>query len=66
MLDAYDHQYIPEHMLTREFLSEVRSLLTPERYRGGQYLFLQPPVSERVRHLRSVFGSSTISRAATA
>jgi spermidine synthase len=29
MLDAYDHQYIPEHMLTREFLQEVRSLLAP-------------------------------------
>ena len=30
MLDAYDNQYIPEHMLTREFLSEVRSLLQPD------------------------------------
>jgi len=30
MLDAYDSQYIPEHLLTREFLSEVRSLLTPD------------------------------------
>ncbi|MGH8143573.1 MAG: spermidine synthase [Steroidobacteraceae bacterium] len=29
MLDAYDSQYIPEHMLTREFLEEVRALLTP-------------------------------------
>jgi spermidine synthase len=29
MLDAYDHQYIPEHMLTREFLTEVRGLLEP-------------------------------------
>ena len=29
MLDAYEHQYIPEHMLTREFLAEVRSLLEP-------------------------------------
>src|SRR5579862_1751386 len=29
MLDAYDNQYIPEHMLTREFLGEVRSLLQP-------------------------------------
>jgi spermidine synthase len=29
MLDAYDNQYIPEHLLTREFLSEVRSLLQP-------------------------------------
>jgi spermidine synthase len=30
MLDAYDSQYIPEHMLTREFLMEVRALLTPD------------------------------------
>jgi spermidine synthase len=29
MLDAYDNQYIPEHLLTREFLNEVRTLLTP-------------------------------------
>jgi spermidine synthase len=28
MLDAFDHEYIPEHMLTREFLSEIRDLLT--------------------------------------
>jgi spermidine synthase len=29
MLDAYDHEYIPEHLLTREFLSEVKLLLQP-------------------------------------
>jgi spermidine synthase len=29
MLDAFDHEYIPEHLLTREFLTEVKSLLTP-------------------------------------
>jgi spermidine synthase len=29
MLDAYDRVYIPEHMLTREFLQEVRGLLKP-------------------------------------
>lgn len=29
MLDAYERQYIPEHMLTKEFLTEVRSLLVP-------------------------------------
>lgn len=28
-LDAYDHEYIPEHLLTREFLREVRSVLAP-------------------------------------
>jgi len=29
LLDAFDHEYIPEHLLTREFLEEVKSLLTP-------------------------------------
>ena len=29
MLDAFDHEYIPEHMLTREFLLEIKSLLAP-------------------------------------
>jgi spermidine synthase len=28
VLDAYDHEYIPEHMLTVEFLREVKALLT--------------------------------------
>jgi spermidine synthase len=30
MLDAFDHEYIPEHLLTREFLQEVASLLSPQ------------------------------------
>lgn len=30
MLDAFDHEYIPEHLLTREFLVEVRSLMTKD------------------------------------
>jgi spermidine synthase len=29
MLDAFDHDYIPEHLLTREFLQEVKTLLAP-------------------------------------
>jgi spermidine synthase len=29
MLDAFDHEYIPEHLLTREFLTEVKTLLAP-------------------------------------
>jgi spermidine synthase len=29
LLDAFDHEYIPEHLLTREFLTETKSLLTP-------------------------------------
>ena len=30
LLDAFDHEYIPEHMLTREFLLEIKSLLAPK------------------------------------
>jgi spermidine synthase len=29
LLDAFDHEYIPEHLLTQEFLEEAKSLLTP-------------------------------------
>lgn len=29
MVDAFDKDYIPEHLLTREFLQEVKSLLNP-------------------------------------
>lgn len=29
MLDAFEADYIPEHMLTREFLQEVKSILAP-------------------------------------
>ena len=28
MLDAYDHEYIPEHLLTREFFEEVKGVMT--------------------------------------
>jgi spermidine synthase len=30
MLDAFDQEYIPEHMLTREFLTEIRGLMTDQ------------------------------------
>ncbi len=29
LIDAFDKDYIPEHLLTREFLQQVQSLLTP-------------------------------------
>jgi spermidine synthase len=29
ILDAFDHMYVPEHLLTKEFLREVRALLSP-------------------------------------
>ena len=30
LLDAFDHEYIPEHLLTREFLEEVKGILGPQ------------------------------------
>jgi len=30
LLDAFDHEYIPEHLLTKEYLTEVKSLLAPQ------------------------------------
>jgi spermidine synthase len=30
MLDAFDHEYIPEHLLTKEFLEEIEALLSPQ------------------------------------
>jgi spermidine synthase len=30
LLDAFDHEYIPEHLMTQEFLGEVKALLAPQ------------------------------------
>jgi spermidine synthase len=30
MLDAFESDYIPEHMLTREFLQEVKAIMAPK------------------------------------
>ena len=30
LLDAFDHEYIPEHLLTRDFLNEVKGMLGPD------------------------------------
>ena len=35
VLDAYDHEYIPEHMLTLEFLQEVKSILSERGVLAG-------------------------------
>ena len=29
ILDAFDHEYIPEHLLTKEFLEELKRILLP-------------------------------------
>ena len=52
MLDAFDHEYIPEHLLTREFLAEVKSLLSPQGVLVGQHVLVEPALRPRVDDLR--------------
>jgi spermidine synthase len=56
MLDAYDNQYIPEHMLTREFLSEVRGLLQPGGIVAANTFSQSKLYSNESVTYRSVFG----------
>ena len=44
MLDAFDHEYIPEHLLTREFLLEIKGLLAAARSARREHLRIEPPV----------------------
>jgi spermidine synthase len=57
MLDAYDHEYIPEHMLTREFLTEVRSLLTPTGVVAGNTFSSSRLYDSESVTYRAVFGN---------
>lgn len=58
LIDAFDKSYIPEHMLTREFLAEVKSLLNP----GGTVAANTFADGALVRHeaatYQSVFGDT--------
>jgi spermidine synthase len=56
MLDAYDNQYIPEHLLTREFLSEVRALLQPAGVVAANTFSQSRLYSNESVTYRSVFG----------
>ena len=44
MLDAFDHEYIPEHMLTREFLLGNQEPPRPQRGARREHLRHEPPV----------------------
>jgi spermidine synthase len=57
MLDAYDHEYIPEHMLTREFLGEVRALLTPAGVVAANTFSSSKLYDSESVTYRAVFGS---------
>lgn len=56
MLDAYDHEYIPEHLLTQEFLREVRGLLRPGGFVAANTFSSSRLYDSESTTYRSVFG----------
>jgi spermidine synthase len=56
LLDAFDHEYIPEHLLTKEFLTEVKSLLTPEGVLVGNTFSSSKLYDHESTTYASVFG----------
>lgn len=57
LLDAFDHEYIPEHLLTREFLTEAKSLLTPQGVLVGNTFSSSRLYDHESTTYASVFGS---------
>ena len=57
LLDAFDHEYIPEHLLTREFLAEVKSLLSPEGVLVGNTFSSSRLYDHESTTYAAVFGS---------
>jgi spermidine synthase len=57
LLDAFDHEYIPEHMLTREFLGEVKALLGPRGVLVANTFSLSQLYDHESATYASVFGS---------
>ena len=60
MLDAFDHEYIPEHLLTQEFLQEVKSLLAPGGVLAANTFSSSRLYDHESTTYAAVFGSSSI------
>lgn len=56
MLDAYDHEYIPEHLLTREFLTEVKKVLTSDGVLAANTYSMSGLYSNESATYEAVFG----------
>ena len=51
LLDAFDQEYIPEHLLTEEFLAGGEVTAGAGRRAGGQHLFFKQALRPRIHHL---------------
>jgi spermidine synthase len=64
MLDAFDVNYIPPHLLTREFLTEVKRLLTPDGVLAANTFSASRMYEDESQTYAAVFGSYYNLRAA--
>ena len=57
LLDAFDHEYIPEHLLTKEFLTEVKGILGPRGVIVANTFSLSKLYDHESTTYASVFGA---------
>jgi spermidine synthase len=57
MLDAFEADYIPEHMLTQQFLQEVKSIMTPNGVLAANTFSSSALYDHEAVTYRSVFGT---------
>jgi len=56
MLDAYNGEYIPEHLMTREYLEETRDILTPDGVLVANTFAVSQLYHNESRTYEAVFG----------
>lgn len=56
MLDAYNGEYIPEHLMTREYLDETRDILAPDGVLAANTFAVSQLYHNESRTYQAVFG----------
>jgi spermidine synthase len=60
VIDAYERVYVPEHLMTREFIAEVKSLLAPGGVVASNTFARGPLAPYEAATYQSVFGETHI------
>lgn len=60
VIDAYERVYVPEHLMTREFIGEVRTLLAPGGVVASNTFARGPLAPYEAATYQSVFGETRI------
>lgn len=60
VIDAFERVYVPEHMITREFIGEVKSLLSPHGVIASNTFTSGPLAPYEAATYQSVFGQTQV------